>query len=192
MIKPALITALACLISFAAHAKQLPYWLLPEKSAAETKAERSMKKRLLRQYKTPLLVSHQLMAAGWVLIVRGAPNTAIKRFNEAALFAPKDPAIPHGILIASGIRGDSKAELEVAYSRARALTPKDEHSSLDRDYGQVLLSQGHNDSALVAFRKSIKGHAEPGVLLSIARLFYAKGQKATARMYFDWSERVAQ
>lgn len=190
MIKTALITALACLIAFATHAKQLPYWLLPEKSAKEAKAEAKMKRRLLKQYKTNRGVTNQLMAAGWVLVVRNAPNTAIKRFNEAALFSPRDPAIPHGILIAGGIRKDSPAELATAYTRALDLSEPQAQANLHRDFGQVMLAGGHNDQALTAFRKSLKGRADPGVLICIAKLFYARGQRATARMYFDWAERV--
>jgi len=174
-----------------AAARTLPYWQQGALSDDEAKAREVWRKRLLKQYgNDPVLVTHQLMAAGWVLIVRGGPNTAIKRVNEAAVFSPDDPSIPHGIMVAAGLRGDDAGEITEAFERAMALSDRAAQTDLQRDFGEVMLSLDHSDRALSAFRASLSGGAEPGLLMCIARLFYAKGQKEVARLYFNWAERI--
>lgn len=192
MILPALLLTALLLPGLPAIARTLPYWVVTVKDAATLETEAGLRKRLLKANRNSARrAADQLMAAGWVLIARGAPDTAIKRFNEAAFFTPRDPAIPHGVMVAIGQRGDAMPSLRAAYDRALKQTPFYRRHMVHRDYGEVLLARGEISRALPAFRKSLKGGATPELLLCIARLFYAQGQKATARLYFNWAERIA-
>jgi len=155
--KRTLLTAIFLLFTFTTSAqvgREVPAWKGVTKTEANLQADRELVEAAKKLTNGDLkLAAQRALQLGWQFVIKGEPEAAIRRFNQAWLMNPENGNIYWGFAVATHMRNDALEEVSSWFDKAQSIMG--EHPSIFSDRGRVLDERQMPEAALPWFEKAL-------------------------------------
>lgn len=132
---------------------EIPLWEGVEKTPADIENDKELVRKSIELAGDRKTAVQYAVRLGWEQIGKGDPNSAIRRFNQAALIDPEFPDIYWGFAIATHIRGDELSTVERWLKKAmEGIGPS---ARLSTDHGRILGERDMTEAAKAKFEKAL-------------------------------------
>lgn len=157
MLKFLLLVLVILLLPIPAHAQfltnEVPLWEGVEKSAEDLKNDEQLVKRSIELAGDRKTAVEFAIRLAWSEVSKNDPNSAIRRFNQAALIDPDQPQIYWGFAIATHIRGDELKDVERWIARTKSMIKTDPR--IYSDHGRILGERQMPEKAKPLFEEAL-------------------------------------